>query len=92
MRSRAHAGVAQRGDGEAHHDLGPAQHRHRVLRVEGRALDQAGDHADVAVPGPGRVIDRDLDVQVEPAPQRLELAPVEDLLRAARAVQQDQLP
>ena len=40
----------KRSDGEAHHDLGPADQRDGVERVEDGARDQRRDHADIAAP------------------------------------------
>ena len=55
-RSAADARPRERGDGEAHHHLRPAEQRRRAGRVELGALHQARDDADVAEPlGPGAV-------------------------------------
>ena len=47
---------------EPHHRLGTAHERDRVRRVELRACDEVGHHADVTVPARPGSIDGDLDV------------------------------
>src|SRR5262249_26331334 len=58
--------LEERLDGEAHHDLRPADERGRPLRTEPRSGDELRDDADVAQPVAARRVDRDLDVGVPP--------------------------
>ena len=50
MALAGNAGALQRGRGEAHHHLRPADHGDRALRIEGGARDQRRDDADIAAP------------------------------------------
>ena len=87
IRSIATRRVAQARRCKAHHDLRAADQRDRMRRIERYARDQcAGTTADIAAPGCRGVIDGDLDIHVETSPPALELTPVEEVSRAARAV------
>ena len=87
--SERDAALLQRGDREAHHHLGPADHRHGVVGVEGRARDERRDDADAPAPARRRLIDGDLDLDVEASAPALELGGVEQLLGRAAAVEHD---
>ena len=89
MRSARDAAVAQRPGREAHHHLGPADQRDRRVRVEGAAVDQLRDDADVArPPGAGGVVDDELEVGRPRRRPAAELLAVEELLGLAAAVEQ----
>src|SRR5271168_2764446 len=81
--------IAQRIDRESHHNLGSAHHGHRVLRIDRSARDQRRHDPDIAAPIPRGMVDGDDDVDIETPPPRFELAPVEDIGRATRAIEQD---
>src|SRR5208282_6138744 len=50
---RRHAALQKFHHSKAHHDLGPANHRQRVGRIEGSARDHGGHNAHIAAPGAG---------------------------------------
>src|SRR5271167_1147419 len=86
-----HAALQQFHDGKAHHDLGPANHRQRVGRIEGSARNHCRYHTDVSPPGTCRSIDRDLNFQIELAAPVLQFMAVEHVLGSASAIQQNDL-
>src|SRR5271166_2162873 len=73
---RRHAALHQLHHCKAHHDLGSANHREGIGRIERSARDHRRHHPDVATPGAGRPIDRDLDFQVELAAPMFQLVTV----------------
>ena len=84
-------GVAQRGDGEAHHDLRPADQRDGVGGSKAARGISVVTTPTWPCQSADRMIDRHLDVDIEPPPPRFELAAEQDVARAARAVEQDDL-
>ena len=85
-RSAATPTVDQRVDGEAHHDLGTADQRPGVVRIEAAAPDQLGHDADLAAPAAGGVVDGDIHLQVELAAPTLQFLAVQDVLGRPGAV------
>src|SRR6516162_7471696 len=77
--------------GKPHHDLRPAHHCHRVIRIDWRASDQRRGAADITPPISRGVIDRDRDVDIEAPSPCFEFPPIEDVGRSPRAIEHDDL-
>ena len=54
-------------------------------RIEIGTRDERRHHADMPMPAGERVVDRDVDFQIEPPTPGFQLAPEKDVVGAARA-------
>ena len=63
-----------------------------MMRVERDARNQPWHDADIAVLIRSRMVDGDLDVDIEAAPPCFELSSIKNIARATRAVEQDNSP